>query len=108
VVLFAFLCLTKGKKKAGPGHHRLETDWTIWFDKKSKTKDVPFEDLLVEVGRFQTIEQFWEYFRWLKPVTTLARDSSYHIFRRGAKPMWENFIHGGDWICLFLVFEIIA
>jgi translation initiation factor 4E len=41
------------------------------------------------------VEQFWELLRWLKPVTSLARDSSYHIFRRSAKPMWENFVHGG-------------
>jgi translation initiation factor 4E len=53
------------------------------------------QDLVVELARFASLEQFWATFRWLKPVKDLARDSSYHVFRRSVKPMWENFIHGG-------------
>jgi translation initiation factor 4E len=49
----------------------------------------------VELARFASLEQFWAAFQWLKPVKDLARDSSYHVFRRSAKPMWENFVHGG-------------
>ncbi len=49
----------------------------------------------MELARFASLEQFWETFRWLKPVKDLARDSSYHVFRRSTKPMWENYVHGG-------------
>merc|ERR1711916_126965 len=89
-------CGVLPKPKVEAGEHRLETDWTIWWDKKSKAnKELPYEQAVVELARFQTIEQFWATFRWLKAPSESARDTSYHVFRYNAKPMWENFLHGG-------------
>lgn len=40
--------------------HKLHTGWTIWFDKKpKKTQNVNYEDNLVKLGTFYTLEQFW-------------------------------------------------
>ena len=89
-------CGSLPKPKIEAGHHRLETDWTIWWDKKSKAnKELPYEQTVMELARFQSIEDFWATFRWLKNVSDAPRDTSYHVFRHNAKPMWENFIHGG-------------
>jgi hypothetical protein len=73
----------KKKKKKAPGEHRLETDWTIWFDKKSKTKDVPFEDLLVEVGRFQRFFVFCFCFFFFFFKIALLAWSSFGSFCAG-------------------------
>ena len=89
-------CGSLPKPPSDPKHHRIETDWTIWWDKKSRAnKDMPYEQNVVELARFQTIEDFWGTFRWLKNVSESPRDTSYHVFRHNVKPMWENFLHGG-------------
>merc|ERR1719171_925029 len=89
-------CGSLPKPPIDPKHHRIETDWTIWWDKKSRAnKDMPYEQNVVELARFQTIEDFWATFRWLKNVSESPRDTSYHVFRHNVKPMWENFLHGG-------------
>jgi translation initiation factor 4E len=80
----------------GEKQHVLHNDWTIWWDKKTKvSKELPYENAIVELCRFQTIEGFWSTFRWLKNVSDSPRETSYHVFRHNVMPMWENFIHGG-------------
>lgn len=58
------------------GKHKLETGeisfelnstykdqgWTLWFDKKPKDKKTRYEDNLVQVGTFHTIEDFFKYY----------------------------------------------
>lgn len=84
----------------------MHTDWTFWFGKKKKSaKDKQaadgdkggeaYEASLLELARVNSIEQFWSVFRWLKPVKSLARDSSFFLFRGSAEPLWENWMQGG-------------
>jgi translation initiation factor 4E len=82
---------------------QLHGDWTFWFGKKRKqnkdkaneTQEAPYEASLVELARVGSVEQFWDVFRWLKPVKALARDSSFFVFRGSAQPLWENWPAGG-------------
>lgn len=36
------------------------------------------------------MEDFCRYFNWLKPPSQLERNSNYHLFKDGIKPMWED------------------
>lgn len=84
------------------GEHRLHSDWTIWFDKKTKgghREQQSYAECVVEVARFASVQQFWAAFRWLKPVGEASRDTSYYVMRGAAMPMWENFRHGGCLLC---------
>jgi len=43
---------------------------------------------------------FCRYFNWLKPPSKLERNSNYHLFKSGIKPMWEDEANanGGKWV----------
>jgi hypothetical protein len=46
------------------------------------------------------VEEFCRYFNWLKPPSALERNSNYHLFKSGIKPMWEDEANanGGKWV----------
>jgi len=59
-----------------------------------------YEAGLSVVGDFSTVETFCRYFNWLKPPSQLERNSNYHLFKTGIKPMWEDEANadGGKWV----------
>lgn len=59
-----------------------------------------YEAGLTTVGEFDTVEEFCRYFNWLKPPSKLERNSNYHLFKSGIKPMWEDEANanGGKWV----------
>ncbi|KAH0834681.1 translation initiation factor eIF 4e-like domain-containing protein [Lanmaoa asiatica] len=92
---------------------------TIYHDTKVKAPYVPakatgeegvpfvavpesedYEAGLTVIGEFDTVESFCRYFNWLKPPSKLERNSNYHIFKSGIKPMWEDAANaqGGKWV----------
>ncbi|TFY73756.1 hypothetical protein EWM64_g10256 [Hericium alpestre] len=97
--------------------HPLQHTWTIYHDSKSKGPYTPasadslagppvpaeagvYEAGLTTIGDFDTVESFCRYFNWLKPPSKLERNSNYHIFKAGIKPMWEDEANanGGKWV----------
>ncbi|KAF9237771.1 translation initiation factor eIF4e [Melanogaster broomeanus] len=96
--------------------HPLQFTWTIYHDSKGKiayppvkVEEVPFSAVpesddyeagLTVIGEFDTVESFCRYFNWLKPPSKLERNSNYHIFKSGIKPMWEDAANanGGKWV----------
>ncbi|KAJ7265965.1 translation initiation factor eIF 4e-like domain-containing protein [Mycena haematopus] len=109
--------------------HPLEYQWTIYHDTKAKVPFTPassaghfqpvpspspaqdgfvaqpaestdYEAGLTVVGEFSTVEEFCRYFNWLKPPSGLERNSNYHLFKSGIKPMWEDEANanGGKWV----------
>ncbi|KAF7354822.1 hypothetical protein MSAN_01396600 [Mycena sanguinolenta] len=108
--------------------HPLEFQWTIYHDTKAKVPFTPassagnfatpspsaaqdgfvaqpaestdYEAGLTVVGEFSTVEEFCRYFNWLKPPSALERNSNYHLFKSGIKPMWEDEANanGGKWV----------
>ncbi|KAF8804426.1 translation initiation factor eIF4e [Phlegmacium glaucopus] len=59
-----------------------------------------YEAGLTIIGEFSTVEEFCRYFNWLKPPSMLEKNSNYHIFKSGIKPMWEDEANanGGKWV----------
>ncbi|PPQ75748.1 hypothetical protein CVT26_001669 [Gymnopilus dilepis] len=59
-----------------------------------------YEANLTIIGEFDTVEEFCRYFNWLKPPSKLEKNSNYHIFKSGIKPMWEDpaNANGGKWV----------
>ncbi|KAJ7229188.1 translation initiation factor eIF 4e-like domain-containing protein [Mycena pura] len=107
--------------------HPLEYPWTLYHDTKAKVPFTPasgasvassspsatqetfvahapesndYEAGLTVVGEFSTVEEFCRYFNWLKPPSQLERNSNYHLFKSGIKPMWEDEANanGGKWV----------
>ncbi|KAK0204353.1 translation initiation factor eIF4e [Desarmillaria ectypa] len=102
--------------------HPLQYLWTIYHDTKTKfpyapasnsqpstatdstfshpTESNDYEAGLTVIGEFNTVEDFCRYFNWLKPPSKLERNSNYHLFKSGIKPMWEDEANanGGKWV----------
>ena len=59
-----------------------------------------YEAGLTVIGEFETVESFCRHFNWLKPPSKLERNSNYHLFKSGIKPMWEDEANanGGKWV----------
>jgi len=59
-----------------------------------------YEAGLTVIGEFNTVEAFCRYFNWLKPPSKLEKNSNYHLFKTGIKPMWEDPANadGGKWV----------
>ncbi|KAI0280092.1 translation initiation factor eIF 4e-like domain-containing protein [Russula aff. rugulosa BPL654] len=99
-----------------PPEHPLQHSWTIYHDTKTKVPFTPqtssdssypapadsgtYEAGLTTVGDFDTVESYCRYFNWLKPPSKLERNSNYHLFKSGIKPMWEDEANanGGKWV----------
>lgn len=104
--------------------HPLQFAWTIYHDSKAKFPYTPasavppsatgeqtpfsahppestdYEAGLTVIGEFDTVEEFCRYFNWLKPPSKLEKNSNYHLFKSGIKPMWEDEANanGGKWV----------
>ncbi|KAF9458916.1 translation initiation factor eIF 4e-like domain-containing protein [Collybia nuda] len=101
--------------------HPLQFPWTIYHDSKAKFPFTPasatvpdpaapfsaqppestdYEAGLTVIGEFSTVEEFCRYFNWLKPPSKLEKNSNYHLFKSGIKPMWEDEANanGGKWV----------
>ncbi|KAH7909383.1 translation initiation factor eIF4e [Hygrophoropsis aurantiaca] len=106
-----------GRIAVPPQEHPLQFTWTIYHDSKTRpiavatpttATETPhtapesddYEAGLSIIGTFNTVESFCRYFNWLKPPSKLERNSNYHIFKAGIKPMWEDEANakGGKWV----------
>jgi len=110
---------TPGLRVQAP-EHPLEYPWTLFYDTKSNKIPAPpvnvvegppsahflapesgeYEAGLTVIGDFDTVESFCRYFNWLKPPSKLEKNSNYHLFKKGIKPMWEDEANanGGKWV----------
>jgi translation initiation factor 4E len=102
---------------AKPAEHKLQTTWTLYFDKKIKAKEKAhidgqapsspalnavnfdtFKHNMKNLGSFSSVEGFWEHFRWLQQPESLPKGMDCYLFRENLLPAWESFPNGGCWI----------
>eukprot|EP00747_Dinoflagellata_sp_TGD_P167285 gnl/TRDRNA2_/TRDRNA2_191399_c0_seq1.p1 gnl/TRDRNA2_/TRDRNA2_191399_c0~~gnl/TRDRNA2_/TRDRNA2_191399_c0_seq1.p1 ORF type:complete len:226 (+),score=48.87 gnl/TRDRNA2_/TRDRNA2_191399_c0_seq1:61-738(+) len=81
------------------GETPLETAWTFWVDKKStdRKEQAAYMEGLKQIGTFNTMEGFFRLFACIKRPSGFPRDYSLLCFRKGCKPMWEEWPAGGCW-----------
>jgi translation initiation factor 4E len=79
----------------------LQTAWTFWHDKYQGPSQSAsdYEPNLRELCTFDTVQGFWNCFNVLPSVNELKTKSSYHLMRKGIKPIWEDpeNAQGGMW-----------
>eukprot|EP00756_Hemistasia_phaeocysticola_P016544 Hpha_TRINITY_DN15482_c6_g1::TRINITY_DN15482_c6_g1_i1::g.172713::m.172713 len=84
----------------------LGSEWTIWFDKSGKKGKVKgkggksiYDDCIVELGSFDTVQGFWAYWESLY-VQNLKDHCNLRVFKKGIKPLWEDDHNkeGGKWV----------
>lgn len=71
--------------------HPLTNKWVLWGDNKElNTKSDNWLDTITEIITFNTIEDFWLIFNYIKKASNLDFMSDYYIFKKNIKPMWED------------------
>ena len=80
--------------------HPLEHTWVMWYDHRKTVTPGKWEDCLVQISEFATVEEFWGTFNHIKRPSTLEFGANYHMFKQGVKPAWEDpaNIQGGKWV----------
>merc|ERR1719408_664792 len=80
--------------------HPLETAWTFWYDKRStdRQESDAYASGLKQLGTFATVEDFYRHYSHMQRPSDLPYGVNVHCFRKGYKPMWEEFPDGGCWI----------
>ncbi|XP_049866466.1 eukaryotic translation initiation factor 4E1-like isoform X1 [Pectinophora gossypiella] len=77
--------------------HPLEHAWSFWMFTNDKKK---WEDNLVELTTFDTVEDYWCLYHYMKSPSELTMGQDYMIFKKGIQPMWEDAANrrGGRWL----------
>ncbi|KYQ88774.1 hypothetical protein DLAC_10568 [Tieghemostelium lacteum] len=72
--------------------HKLDCSWTIFTDKKQYgiNSGGDYLSSLTNLGSFNTVEDFWIYYNLLQKPSKMPPDSTYHLFKSGINPMWED------------------
>ncbi|KAF8172637.1 eukaryotic translation initiation factor 4E-1A [Pholiota molesta] len=80
------------------------------FSATHPPESTEYEAGLTVIGEFDTVEEFCRYFNWLKPPSKLEKNSNYHIFKSGIKPMWEDPANaeGGKWVLGWLAMALVG
>jgi len=84
--------------------HPLQEVWTWWYDcPKRSTTQRSWGNHLKRVYTFNTVEDFWCLWNNIKPVNEMPSGSTYHLFKQGIEPKWEDSANknGGKWMITF-------
>lgn len=91
-------------------NHPLNRLWTLWYDSKKTLKGDDWEASLVHINTVGTAEDFWVMHNHTKRPSSIDVGASYHFFRQGVKPMWEDPANaqGGKFVFTFSSKEDLA
>ena len=79
----------------------LHCKWTLFYDNpRLAPPGTDWKDNLKICGEFDDVGDFWRIFNNVKPASSMALNSNYHLFRQGIQPMWEDpaNINGGKFV----------
>lgn len=71
--------------------HKLYSSWTFWYvSRKTKDHSIPYEERLKKFATFNTVEDFLNYYAFLKSASSIERNTDISLFREGYQPLWEK------------------
>merc|ERR1712071_51642 len=68
--------------------HPLQHEWTIWY--MTAHSKVDFNDRVIRIQDFGTVEDFWSIFHHIRPASLLQNKMDYMVFKKGIQPQWED------------------
>ncbi|XP_047947658.1 eukaryotic translation initiation factor-like [Salvia hispanica] len=80
--------------------HKLERQWTFWFDNQSKPKQgAAWGSSLRKGYTFDTVEEFWCLYNQIFKPSNFSANADFHLFKAGVEPKWEDpeCANGGKW-----------
>ena len=80
----------------------LNSTWTFWYaSRKEKDHHIPYCDRLKKIAEFNTLQDFFKYYLYLKPVNEIDRNVDIGLFKEGYQPLWESCPDSGCWLLRF-------
>ena len=80
----------------------LNSTWTFWYaSRKEKDHHIPYSERLTKIAEFSTLQDFFKYYLYLKPVYEIERNVDIGLFKEGYKPLWECCPDSGCWLLRF-------
>ena len=80
----------------------LNSTWTFWYaSRKEKDHHIPYSDRLIKMAEFSTLQDFFKYYMYLKPVNEIDRNVDIGLFKKGYQPLWESCPNSGCWLLRF-------
>lgn len=82
--------------------HPLQNEWQLWYWKN--VKDKSWEDGLLKVTKFKTVEDFWALYNHIQSASQLIPGSDYCLFKGDIQPKWEDDENrrGGRWLYVLM------
>ena len=81
---------------------KLNCCWNFYYaSRKEKDHHIPYSQRLTKFAEFETLEDFYKYYMYIKPVNLLEKDSDIGIFKKGYQPLWESCPDSGIWLLRF-------
>ena len=80
----------------------LNSTWIFWYaSRKEKDHHIPYSERLTKIAEFNTLQDFFKYYLYLKPVYEIERNVDIGLFKEGYKPLWECCPDSGCWLLRF-------
>ena len=80
----------------------LNSTWIFWYaSRKEKDHHIPYGDRLTKIAEFNTLQDFFKYYLYLKPVDEIDRNVDIGLFKEGYQPLWESCPDSGCWLLRF-------
>ena len=81
---------------------KLNSTWIFWYaSRKEKDHHIPYNERLSNIAEFNSLEEFFKYYTYLKSVQDIERNTDLGLFKKGYQPLWESCPDGGCWFLRF-------
>ena len=81
---------------------KLNSTWTFYYaSRKEKDHHIPYGERLTKIAEVSTLEDFFKYYMYLKPVQDMERNTDIGLFKQGYQPLWESCPDSGCWLLRF-------
>lgn len=70
--------------------HHLQHKWCLsYLNQEEAAKTANYEDCIHTIATFDTVEDFWKYYSYIKLPSEMQNLSDLHLFRDNYRPVWE-------------------
>jgi len=77
-----------GENKLIGDNMPLNSTWIFWYaSRKEKDHHIPYCDRLTKIAEFNTLQDFFKYYLYIKPVYEIDRNVDIGLFKEGYQPL---------------------
>ena len=81
---------------------KLNSTWVFWYaSRKEKDHHISYCERLQNIAEFDTLEEFFQYYLYLKAVPDIERNTDLALFKKGYQPLWEACPNSACWFIRF-------